>query len=125
MRGRAIQMNFDIENVFLKLDTAIPCGLIINELVSNSFKYAFVGREEGELLVSLKAIWGNDFELIVQDNGIGLPDNFNVEQTDSLGLQLVITLVDQIRGDLLVDSQNGVKYTIRFKDIYKEQDVEH
>ena len=125
MRDRAIHMRFDIEEVFLKLDTAIPCGLIINELVSNAFKYAFTGRDKGELLISLKAAGGNEFVLTVEDNGKGIPEGFDIEQSDSLGLQLVITLVDQIRGEMDIESVDGLKYTIRFKDIYKDQDVEH
>lgn len=117
--NRRIGLSFDFEEVFLNLDTAIPCGLIVNELVSNALKYAFTGRDEGEVFVSLKPTGGNEYCLVVSDNGVGMPKGLDYLNTDSLGLQLVVTLVEQIRGTIDVKSDQGVTFTIQFKDIYK------
>lgn len=114
---KEIGLNFDFEEVFLKLDTAIPCGLIVNELISNSLKYAFSELSEGKIDVSIKTIDDGMYRLEVTDNGKGLDPDFKVEESDSLGLQLVITLVDQIDGELEVINQNGLKFIIRFKDL--------
>ena len=100
------------------MNNAIPCGLILNELISNSLKYAFQGRKNGKIEVRLK----NEDEHIsisVADDGIGIPSKISVENTDTLGLQLVSTLVEQIEGELSLDRENGTKFTFRF-DIKQE-----
>ncbi len=109
-----IDLNLSVGNVSLNLDISIPCGLIINELVSNSLKYAFVNNEKGAINIELFEKNG-DVHLIVQDNGLGLPKEINYKNTDSLGLQLVMTLVEQISGTIKLDNKKGAKYTIIFK----------
>jgi PAS domain S-box-containing protein len=110
-----IKLNLDIQNVFLNLDLAIPCGLIINEIVSNALKYAFVDKRD-DCEVSVKMTLENeDLVLEVADNGIGLPKEIDYRNTQSLGLQLVVTLTDQLNGTIEMDSGNGTKYTIIFK----------
>lgn len=112
-----VELETNLEEVYLNLDLSIPCGLIINELVSNSLKYAFTEDRKGIIKIYLfeknKVI-----NLIVQDNGLGLPKGINYKETDSLGLQLVMTLAEQIDAEVLLDNINGAKYTIIFK---KEQ----
>lgn len=99
-----------VENVLLGLDTAIPCGLIITELVSNSLRHAFPDGN-GEITIALCACEGN-IELLVADNGVGMPDNTG---ESSLGLQLVTMLVkDQLNGDITVDRCGGTKIHITF-----------
>lgn len=113
--GNEIKLNLDIQNVFLNLDLAIPCGLIINEIVSNALKYAFVDkRGDCEVSVQMK-LEDEDLILIVADNGIGLPKDFDYRNTQSLGLQLVVTLTDQLNGTIEMDRENGTRYTIIFK----------
>ena len=104
----------DVQEIFLNLDTSIPCGLIVNELVSNALKYAFPDGRKGEVLVSLSE---NEqaVTLTISDNGIGLPPNFNFRETDSLGLQLVTSLVEQINGEIFCENKIGTKFTITFK----------
>jgi PAS domain S-box-containing protein len=102
-----------IEHVELNLDQAIPCGLIINELITNSMKYAFNTQTKGIIFLNLKERH-EMIELTVGDNGIGLPDGFDYLQTDSLGLQLVVTLVEQLDGEIKVDNKDGIKYFITF-----------
>ena len=106
----------DLEDVYLKIETAIPCGIIVNELVSNSLKYAFPNGKKGEIFVSIHSK-DDGYELIVGDNGVGLPENFDYENTDSLGLQLVNNLSTQVDGTVEMDNSNGTKFIINFKDL--------
>ena len=112
-----IDLKLSVGDISLNLDLSIPCGLIINELVSNSLKYAFLNQEKG--IIKIKLFEKNEnVNLIVQDNGLGLPNEINYKETDSLGLQLVMTLVEQIDGTIELDNTKGASYTIIFK---KEQ----
>jgi two-component sensor histidine kinase len=117
----------EVEDVMLNIETAIPIGLIISELVSNSLKYAFPTLDsanvdkKGKLQVILKQI-NNNFELIVMDNGVGLPEGLDFKNINSLGLQLVNNLVDQIDGKIELDRKDGIKFKITFKElVYKER----
>ncbi len=101
------------ENVMLGIDTAIPCGLIINELISNCLKYAFPEPNTGEILLSMHSD-GNDLILIVKDNGVGLPKNLDIKKSKSLGLQLVSSLCEQLGGNIKLVRENGTEFTIRF-----------
>ncbi|WP_440945287.1 PAS domain S-box protein [Methanosarcina sp. T3] len=120
-----ISLNTDLEeNIFLDMDTAVPLGIIINELFSNSLKHAFVGRDEGEIRIRLlrekndehkkEGNKSTSFILTVSDNGRGIPEKFDIEDLGSLGLQLVIYLVDQLDGELELKRDNGTEFTIRF-----------
>ena len=119
-KGR-IKPILDIDDVKLNIETSVPCGLIITELVSNCLKYAFPDQREGKLEVSLKIV--DDFyELTICDNGVGIPEDIDFFNTDSLGLQLVNSLTDQIDGKIEFDRSNGTKFTIIFKElIYKDR----
>ena len=109
-----VETNFTIDNVSLSLDLSIPCGLIINELVSNALKYAFKGRKKGKLNISL-LLKNGVVTIIVADDGVGVPKNLNIKETNTLGLQLVTTLVEQIDAELKLESINGTTFTITFK----------
>lgn len=111
---RNIALDFDIDEISLSLDSAIPCGLIVNELVSNCFKYAFRNQKEGIIKISL-AKENNNKVLVVHDSGQGLPLDIDFRNTDSLGLQLVVTLVDQIDGEINYEFSEGSKFIINFK----------
>jgi two-component sensor histidine kinase len=108
-----ITVHYHLEEVELSLDQAIPCGLIINELLTNVVKYAFTDRDKGELTIELREINGK-IELIIADNGIGLPDYLNVQQTSTLGLQLVTTLINQLDGEFKLSTKRGTKFLIIF-----------
>jgi len=110
-------VNFDyhIDDAYLPMDIAIPCGLIINELISNSLKYAFVDKENGTISISFKHIKGDEFELTVSDDGIGISDEIDITKTKSLGMKILHKLVQQIEGELQSDFSNGTKFTIIFK----------
>ncbi len=112
-----VDLVLEVEDITLNLDLSIPCGLIINELVSNSLKYAFSEKEKkGQIKIKLFEKKDN-INLIVQDNGKGLPKNVNYKETESLGLQLVITLVEQINGSITLENKKGAKYLIKFKKV--------
>jgi len=112
-----IELKLTLDKVFLNLDLSIPCGLIINELVSNALKYAFEDNRKGIIRIELFEKKGI-INLIVQDNGLGLPKRINYRETESLGLQLVMTLSEQIDAEIRLNNTLGAKYTIIFK---KEQ----
>ena len=108
-----INLELDLGDVNLNLDQAIPCGLIINELVSNSIKYAFPFNRNGKIQIELIK-QGNKINLKVSDNGVGLPDNLDVENTDTLGLQLVYILISQLDGDIKVINKKGTTFLFNF-----------
>ena len=107
-----IILKTNVQNILLNLDTAIPCGLIINELVSNSMKYAFPGEESGTIEVSLLVSSADSISLSVEDDGIGITTNITIENSPSLGLQLVHLLVKQINGTLKTERENGTRVEI-------------
>ncbi len=113
-----IESNFvkfviDVEGVRLNLDNAIPCGLIINELISNSFKYAFPDKQLGEVSLSIKKNQ-NVISLVYKDNGIGVPENINFGNTKTLGLQLINSLTKQLDGNIVLDRKNGTTFILNF-----------
>ena len=109
-------MVYDVETIYLDLDLSIPCGLIINELVTNSFKYAFNDTKKGKLTINLNKEEGK-VKLRIADNGKGMPAKINYRDTQSLGMQLVMTLTQQIDGKIELDNKNGAAYTITFNDV--------
>ncbi|MEA3415954.1 MAG: histidine kinase dimerization/phosphoacceptor domain -containing protein [Thermodesulfobacteriota bacterium] len=113
-----ITLEVKADDVFLGIDNAVPCGLIINELVSNCLKYAFPGGKKGKIRVELRSDKnlhaGNKFTLMVSDNGAGFPKDLDFRNTETLGLQLVMTLVKQIKGTIELDRDGGTKFKIAF-----------
>jgi len=111
--NKNIQLNLTIESIFLNLDSAIPCGLIVNELITNAFKYAFPNSKKGEINVVLKLI-ENKVTLSVADNGVGINNKVNYLTTESLGFQLINSLVSQIDAEMQYDNSQGTKFTLNF-----------
>jgi len=109
-----ILLKLDIDKVFLSLDISIPCGLIINELLSNALKYAFPENKKGKILISVKEAKKGKIEIKVEDDGIGFPKDIDIKKGESLGMLLVNTLVEQIDGNIKVRSKEGTKYLITF-----------
>ena len=111
-----ISINTQINDISFDLENAVPCGLIINELVSNSLKYAFPDDREGEIRITLDSINEEDLELIIKDNGIGLPENFDFNSIDTLGLDLTKTIVEhQLDGTIKIERAKGTAFHIIFK----------
>ncbi|MFN5397429.1 MAG: GAF domain-containing protein [Pseudanabaena sp.] len=107
-----IQSQVDVTNIFLPIEQSIPLGLIINELISNTLKYAFP-HGSGEINIQLMQT-ANKYHLTVADNGIGIPQEIDLENTDSLGMQLVYSLTEQLEGHLIYSSENGTKFQVIF-----------
>ena len=109
-----IRLLIDVDNIFFGIKTAIPCGLIINELVSNSLKYAFP-EEPGEIEISVRSV-GEKYYLTVRDNGVGFPAGLDIHETDSLGLDVVTSQVDNLDGNLHLVRSPGTTFTISFQE---------
>ncbi|MGB9938505.1 PAS domain S-box protein [Methanosarcina sp.] len=126
----SLEINLE-ESIFFDMDTAVPLGIIVNELVSNSFKHAFPDRKKGRVQIELfrKEVWQrkNDkgerdkascqntgFVLTVKDNGVGMPESLDIQNSETLGLQLITTLVNQLGGKLEVKRDRGTEFTIKF-----------
>lgn len=112
--GVEIQTHIPNELKF-SLDTALPCGLIINEIVSNSFKYGFPNRKSGKIWIRLDTADDGLYELEVGDNGVGLAPEFDIKNATSLGLRLVQMLSEQLQGELLINRDEGVAFLIRLR----------
>ncbi|MHA1969295.1 MAG: PAS domain-containing sensor histidine kinase [Candidatus Hodarchaeales archaeon] len=115
LNSQKVAFKTDVQDITLGVDTAIPCGLIINELVSNSIKYAFPEGKEGEIKVSLRRNGTAEVKMTISDNGVGMPEDVDFRNTDSLGLNLVNTLVKQIQGKMELNKEKGSKFEITFR----------
>jgi PAS domain S-box-containing protein len=116
-----ILLNINLNNTLLNIDTMIPCGLIINELVSNSLKYAFPNNRNGSIMIKLSHD-ENELSLIVKDDGIGFKHKVDINSTDTLGIKLVKLLASQMDGKVEINSKVGTETKIIFKEIqYKER----
>ena len=120
-KGSGISTLIHAENINLDIDTAIPLGLIINELVTNSFKYAFKGKDNGEVRIAIVENDDSDYLLTISDNGIGLPETIDMNKSDSLGLKLVNILTRQLQGKLNVKNDNGACFEITCKETVRKE----
>lgn len=111
---QGITVRINVEQVYLTIDTAIPCGLIINELVSNSLKHAFPQHQGGEICISFRASNKGQFILSVSDNGVGMGSDFDFRNTRSLGLQLVCRLTKQLEGSIELNHRQAAEFKIVF-----------
>jgi two-component sensor histidine kinase len=109
-----IKLHVDVADVSLGIDMSIPCGLILNELVSNSLKHAFPGGRTGQIWIEFRQTPDGWFTLTVRDDGIGIPAGWDLRNSESLGLQLVKTLVDQLEGTISLDIDRGTEFKISF-----------
>ncbi|MCZ7357872.1 MAG: PAS domain S-box protein [Candidatus Methanoperedens sp.] len=118
VNGSKITLNMNIENIPLDIDFATPCGLIINELVTNSLKYAFPAGTGGEIKIAFRSIGETMLELVVSDDGIGIPKDLDFRKTESLGLHLVTTLAEnQLHGEINLNRIKGTEFKIKFRGI--------
>jgi two-component sensor histidine kinase len=106
-----------LEDVRLNLDTAIPCRLMLQELLSNCFKHAFPGDRAGEIRITLHTTPQETYILSVSDTGVGFPAGLDFRQTTSLGLQLVCLLTEQLDGTITLQHQHGTTFTITFAPV--------
>ena len=110
-----VALTIDCSNVLLPVTQAIPCAIIINELLSNSFKHAFEKRKKGTILIYMKNSDNSRVFIRIKDNGIGIPTEMDINKLDSLGLKLVANLVRiQLKGEMEIRRDEGTEITIRF-----------
>ena len=114
MNCRRVELAIRIGDVELDLDRAVPCGLIVNELVSNALKHAFPDARAGRVCVELQPFGDQQHVLVVGDNGVGLPPDLDCHRADSLGLQLVDDLTQQLHGNIMVNRKGGTTFTMTF-----------
>jgi two-component sensor histidine kinase len=112
--AQSVSLEIQAENINLNIDAAIPCGLIINELVSNALKHAFPHGEGGLIHITLRTEYSGQHTIIVRDDGVGIPNDLDVLHTDTLGLQLVTSLVGQLDGTIGLRRGHGTTFEIRF-----------
>lgn len=110
-----IKLNVNVESVMVDINAAIPLGLIVNELVSNSMKHAFPDERKGNINIEFSAV-NDNYTLVVEDDGVGFPEDIDFNNTDSLGLRIVNSLTEQIDGKLILDRTKGSKFIIKFKE---------
>jgi PAS domain S-box-containing protein len=110
----AVDLQTNIGDVFLDIDTSIPLALIINELISNSLEHAFPDDGKGRIRVDLNEEDGGRFKLMVEDDGVGLPEDFDIQSTETLGLRLVAALAEQLGGKIEIDTTAGTRFDITF-----------
>ena len=121
-KSQVITTNLDLERVTVNIDVAIPYGLVINELISNCFKHAFNSQETGVVTIRLRLLGSGEIELCLADDGAGMPDNFDIRESSSLGLQSVIALVEhQLRGIIEMRSNGGTEFVIRFQGLKNDE----
>jgi len=116
-----VRLAMDAEEVFLNINTAIPCGLIVNELISNALKHAFPNGRNGEVAIELHQIEGDRYRIRVRDNGVGFPEGLDFQQTGTLGMQIISTLVNQIDGRLDYQSQDGTSFILEFNELRRKK----
>ena len=116
MKQKIIQIKTDVDDILLGIDTAIPCGLIINELVTNSLKHGFPGDKEGLITIQLRKT-NEKFILRVIDDGVGFPETIDYQNTETLGLQLINSLVMPLDGTMDLITDNGTEFKIIFPEM--------
>ncbi|MBI4699132.1 MAG: PAS domain-containing protein [Nitrospirae bacterium] len=115
LKSREIALEKNVEDITLGIDVAIPCGLIVNELVSNALKHAFPGNRKGAIKVALHINKQDDIELSVRDDGIGIPEDFDFTHTGTLGMNLVNSLTKQLQGKIELHREKGTEFRIIFR----------
>jgi PAS domain S-box-containing protein len=116
-----VRLHLDTEEVFLNINTAIPCGLIVNELVSNAFKHGFPDGRTGEVGLELHPVAGDGYRLRVRDDGVGFPEGLDFRRTETLGMQIVVTLVSQIEASIELRRERGVEFEVIFQELKYSQ----
>jgi PAS domain S-box-containing protein len=121
--GTEVELKREIEQVSFNLDTAIPLGFLLTELISNCLKHAFPKRSRGEIRLSLRSCGEGEFDLIVADNGVGMPEDIDLDHPRSLGLDLVGVFVTQLQGQIEIRRTGGTEVLIRFKEAARRRPI--
>jgi PAS domain S-box-containing protein len=120
-----ITIDFDLHPILLNIETATPCGLIVNELISNVFEHAFPNHETGQIWLKVKENAQNQVTITIQDNGVGFPADLDFQNTESLGLQLVCLLTKQLEGEITVSCNHGTTFKLIFSELRYQKRIEN
>ena len=112
-QSRTVKVDIEVENFALGVGKLVPLGILLNELISNAMKYAFPGKKDGRILV-MASLKDGMAEVIVEDNGTGIPESVNVDESSGFGLRLVALLVKQLKGEILFERGQGTRFVLRF-----------
>lgn len=115
-QNKNIELELDIHKVPLSIDQAVPCGLIINEIITNSIKHAFPEQQKGKIIITLHKELNHQVKLIVQDNGIGIPAQISLDNPETLGMQIISLLTAQIGGKINLKRHRGSVIEITFQN---------
>jgi PAS domain S-box-containing protein len=115
-----VKLKIEAEEIHLNINTAIPCGLIVNELISNALKHGFPENRSGELSIDLRRDPGDGYRLCVRDDGVGFPEGLDFRRTETLGMQVVNTLVSQIDATIELARDKGTEFTVHFQEVKYE-----
>jgi two-component sensor histidine kinase len=116
IKDQLVAVQLDVPAISLGINSAVPCGLIINELVSNCLKHAFEKAEKGHILIQFRSVREKRLTLLIEDDGLGLPEDVDLDSGGSLGLSLVRALVKQLDGTIEIDRGAGTRFRITFYD---------
>lgn len=105
-----VELEFDIQNIDVDIDYGIYLGLVLNELITNALKHAFPDERKGKIFISVKQ--KEKIEIVVQDDGIGFPANYDITESDSLGMQIISSMIEQMDGEIIIEKNPGTKFKI-------------
>ena len=109
-----VSISVDVEPILLEIGSAVPCGLIINEILTNALKHAFPGGRQGSVFLRMRRSGASRIELVVEDNGVGFPEGIDYRKVTSMGMTLVMSLAQQLDADIRMENAGGTKYTVEF-----------
>ena len=109
-----VKLTSDVHGITMGIDTAVPCGLLVNEIVTNSLKHAFPNERKGEVKIDIK-MDGENYVMKISDNGIGIPGNINFDEEKSMGVQLIKMLTEQLDAKVEINRDYGTEYIMTFK----------
>ncbi len=113
-----VALKMELSDITIDINSVVPCGLIVNELITNSLKHAFPDRRKGEIKISLHKNEDAEIELVFSDNGVGIPEDIDYRNTDSMGLRLIFNLTEhQLGGKVELDRSRGTEFRITFKEV--------
>jgi two-component sensor histidine kinase len=121
-----VSVDLELEDVSMLIDSAIPCGLVVSEIVANSFKHAFPDGRRGRIRIGMRIAEGDTAELLISDDGIGMPEGFQLAKDGKMGMKTLFTMVNhQLQGSIQLETTAGVSYSIRFKRKLYDERVPH
>ncbi len=123
IQSEKISLKLELDDVFVLIDSAVPLGLVLNELISNVFKHAFLNNEKDEISIRLFKEEDETINIHLGDNGVGIPKDLELEKVNTMGLQTVFSLINyQLKGEVIYKTENGLKWIIKIKDnLHKER----